>query len=212
MWSELSRVWGEVDALRETPWANVQPKKIRTVLDDVTNRLKELPNRMRQYGAFEHVQKAIKGYLKGNIILIDLKTEAMKERHWKALKTKLNTRWVLSDLTLGQIWESDLVKNDAVYREIITQAQGEAALEGYLKQIREYWQSFQLDLVNYQNKCRLIRGWDDLFAKLTEHSNSISSMKLSPYYKVWHAHSPCKQMRTVAHRVNLFDTRTRCTH
>lgn len=135
VWSELARVWGEVDTLRETPWNNVQPKKIRTVLDDVTNRLKELPNRMRQYSAFEHVQRAIKAYLKGNIILIDLKTEAMKERHWKALKTKLNTRWVLSDLTLGQIWESDLVKNDAIYREIITQAQGEAALEGYLKQV-----------------------------------------------------------------------------
>ncbi len=51
--------------------------------------------------------------------------------------------------------------------------------------VAEYWQTFQLDLVNYQNKCRLIRGWDDLFTKLTEHSSSITSMKLSPYYKVF---------------------------
>jgi len=42
-----------------------------------------------------------------------------------------------------------------------------------------------LDLVNYQNKCRLIRGWDELFAKLAEHSNSLSAMKASPYYKVF---------------------------
>lgn len=50
--------------------------------------------------------------------------------------------------------------------------------------IREVWNSYELDLVNYQNKCRLIRGWDDLFNKVKEHINSVSAMKLSPYYKV----------------------------
>lgn len=54
----------------------------------------------------------------------------------------------------------------------------------YGLQIREVWNSYELDLVNYQNKCRLIRGWDDLFNKVKEHINSVSAMKLSPYYKV----------------------------
>lgn len=53
-----------------------------------------------------------------------------------------------------------------------------------LIQIREVWNTYELDLVNYQNKCRLIRGWDDLFNKVKEHINSVSAMKLSPYYKV----------------------------
>ena len=51
-------------------------------------------------------------------------------------------------------------------------------------QVKEYWQTFSLDLVNYQNKCKLIRGWDDLFTKCREHMNSVAAMKLSPYYKV----------------------------
>ena len=52
-------------------------------------------------------------------------------------------------------------------------------------QVRDVWQSYELELVNYQNKCRIIRGWDDLFTKVKEHINSVSAMKLSPYYKVW---------------------------
>ena len=40
-------------------------------------------------------------------------------------------------------------------------------------------------MVNYQNKCRLIRGWDDLFTKVKEHINSVAAMKLSPYFKVF---------------------------
>lgn len=50
--------------------------------------------------------------------------------------------------------------------------------------MRESWQSYELDLINYQNKCKIIRGWDDLFNKVKEHINSVAAMKLSPYYKV----------------------------
>ena len=51
-------------------------------------------------------------------------------------------------------------------------------------QVREAWMSYELDLINYQNKCKLIRGWDDLFTKVKEHINSVTAMKLSPYFKV----------------------------
>lgn len=51
----------------------------------------------------------------------------------------------------------DLKKNEALIKDVIVQAQGEMALEEYIKQVRENWTSYALDLVNYQNKCRLIR-------------------------------------------------------
>ncbi|KAL0169359.1 hypothetical protein M9458_033955, partial [Cirrhinus mrigala] len=86
---------------------------------------------------------------------------------------------------LGSIWDVDLQKNEMVVKDVLLVAQGEMALEEFLKQIREVWNSYELDLVNYQNKCRLIRGWDDLFNKVKEHINSVSAMKLSPYYKVF---------------------------
>ena len=39
--------------------------------------------------------------------------------------------------------------------------------------------------MNYQNKCRLVKGWDELFAKCGENLNSLAAMKFSPYYKVF---------------------------
>ena len=48
----------------------------------------------------------------------------------------------------------------------------------------EIWRGYELDLISYQNRCRLIRGWDELFTKVKEHINSVMAMKLSPYYKV----------------------------
>lgn len=49
--------------------AQIVPRKIRTSLDGVMEHLKGLPNRLRQYAAFEHVQTTVKNYLKGNALV-----------------------------------------------------------------------------------------------------------------------------------------------
>lgn len=184
VWSELSRIWNQIDELREKPWLSVQPRKLRQQLDTLMTQLKELPARLRQYSSYEYVKKLLQNYTKVNMMIVELKSDALKERHWKQLMRQLRVNWILSELTLGQVWDVDLRKNENVVKDVILVAQGEMALEEFLKQVRESWQSYELDLINYQNKCRLIRGWDDLFNKVKEHINSLAAMKLSPYYKV----------------------------
>ncbi|XP_070608209.1 cytoplasmic dynein 1 heavy chain 1 isoform X1 [Erythrolamprus reginae] len=192
VWSELSKVWEQIDQMKEQPWVSVQPRKLRQSLDGLLNQLKNFPARLRQYASYEYVQRLLKGYMKINMLVIELKSEALKDRHWKQLMKRLHVNWVVSELTLGQIWDVDLQKNELIVKDVLLVAQGEMALEEFLKQIsllylkiREVWNTYELDLVNYQNKCRLIRGWDDLFNKVKEHINSVSAMKLSPYYKVF---------------------------
>ena len=69
------------------------------------------------------------------MLIVELKSEALKERHWKQLMRKLRVNWVLSDLSLGQIWDADLQKNEPAVKDIINVAQGEMALEEFLKQV-----------------------------------------------------------------------------
>ncbi|KAH9632823.1 hypothetical protein HF086_005878 [Spodoptera exigua] len=115
VWSSLSKIWTQIDDIREKPWLSVQPRKLRQQLEAMLNELKELPARLRMYDSYEYVRKLLQSYTK----------------------------------------------------------------------VRESWQSYELDLINYQNKCKIIRGWDDLFNKVKEHINSVAAMKLSPYYKVF---------------------------
>lgn len=185
VWNELSASWKQIEQLKETAWSAIMPRKIRHSLEELQTNLKNLPNRVRTYDSFTHLQNTIKNYLKYNGIIVDLRSEALRERHWKDLRKRLNATWIYNELTLGNIWDSDLQKHENVFKEVITLAQGELALEEFLRQVKEEWQAYQLDLVSYQNKCRLIRGWDDLFTKLGEHTNSLSAMKLSPFFKVF---------------------------
>ncbi|KAL2821627.1 dynein heavy chain, cytoplasmic [Aspergillus granulosus] len=185
VWAALSTIWKSLNDLRDTLWTSVQPRKLRQSIDGLIKMTKEMPSRMRQYAAFEHIQNVLRQLLKVNPLLSDMKSEAVRERHWlkiyKALKP--GQRFSLVSLTLGDVWDLQLVSSETIIRNIIAQAQGEMALEEFLKSVRETWQNYSLDLVNYQNKCRLIRGFDDLFAKCSENLNSLQAMRHSPYYK-----------------------------
>ena len=185
VWNALSLIGNGVDELRESLWTSVQPRKLRHSIEELIQSTKKQPPRMRQYAAFEHMLAKLSQLLKLNTLLTEMKSEAVRERHWnkifKALKP--GKRYSQVSMTLGDIWDLQLAANEAAVRDILVQARGEMALEEFLKQVREKWQNYSLDLVNYQNKCRLIRGWDDLFQMCSENLNSLQAMRHSPYYR-----------------------------
>ena len=185
VWNELARIWEQIDEMKDKPWLSVQPRKLRQQIDGLLTQLKDLPARLRQYASYEYVKKLLISYQKVNMMIVELKSDALKERHWKTLCRQLRVNWILNDLTLGQVWDIDLQRHEGTIKDIILVAQGEMALEEFLKQVKETWNTYELDLINYQNKCRIIRGWDDLFNKLKENINQVAAMKLSPYYKVF---------------------------
>lgn len=184
IWSELSKVTEQIEGLKDQSWQVIQPRKLRQSLDQVREQMKTFPARLRQYASYGHIMDRLKGYIKSNWIVVELKSSTVKERHWKQLIKKLRVNWNLMELVLGDLWDLDLPRHEPIFKEVLLVAQGEMALEQFLNQVKEAWQNYELDLINYQNKCKLIRGWDDLFNKLKEHITSVTQMRLSPYYKV----------------------------
>ena len=185
VWANLTIVWDQLGDLRDQPWNSVQPRKVRQSIDNLVKTTKEMPSRMRQYAAFEHVQKVLRDLLKVNPLLTEMRSDAVRERHWvKIFKSLQPTkRYSAMSMTLGDVWGLKLGPSESIIRDAIAQAQGEMALEEFVRSVREHWQNYTLDLVNYQSKCRLIRGWDELFAKCSDHLNSLQAMRHSPYYK-----------------------------
>jgi dynein heavy chain 1 len=84
-----------------------------------------MPSRMRQYSAFEFVTDRIRSHLKTNSIIAELKSEALRDRHWRQLFKILKSSQGLSSLTLGQVYDLDLKRNEVLIKEVITQAAGE---------------------------------------------------------------------------------------
>ena len=70
-----------------------------------------------------------------NAIITELKSDAVKDRHWKSLMKQLRVRWTLSELTLAHVWDVDVERNEKIIRDVLLVAQGERALEEFLRQV-----------------------------------------------------------------------------
>lgn len=127
VWTALSGIWARLGQLREQLWTGVQPRKVRQELDAIMASTKDMPSRMRQYAAYEYVQETIRLLLKANILIGELKSEALRERHWAKLykALRLPTAYSTTSMTLGQVYELDLKKNEHLIKEVVQQAQGE---------------------------------------------------------------------------------------
>ena len=52
----------------------------------------------------------------------------------------------MTDLALSHLYEAGILKKKKDVTEILLIAQGEMALEEFLRQVREYWQGCQLEV------------------------------------------------------------------
>lgn len=107
VWSELSSLHDAVADLKNTPWSAVQPRKIRESLEVLLSQVKQIPVRYRQYEAFDRLQEDLKTYLAHNHLITELKSETLKDRHWKKILEILNIRKSLPDLSLGDVYGKD---------------------------------------------------------------------------------------------------------
>ena len=87
-----------------------------------------MPNKLRQYEAYDGMFSQLKGLVKINILIVDLRTDALKERHWDKILKLLNLKQFSgrksAQLTLGDIWKAPLKKNEDAIREVLVQCQG----------------------------------------------------------------------------------------
>jgi dynein heavy chain 1 len=178
VWSALAGAHERMAELGETPWGGVTPRKLRRELEALVQDLRGLANRVRQYDAYTYAQDLLKRRLEVVPRLVELRSESLKERHWRVILARLSVATPLVQLSLGHMWDKHL----GDLGDIMSQAQGEMALEEFLREVRDFWAGSELDLIGYQGRVRLVRGWSVVFAKLEEHLGSIGSMKSSPYF------------------------------
>jgi dynein heavy chain 1, cytosolic len=183
VWEAMSIPYKSLEEIKDSLWSTAVMRKIRRGLDDLLASMRSLPNRIRQYDAYVQMHDSAKGYSAGHSFLSELKTDALKERHWKNIFQRLGIRVPFMDLTVGILWDHGVLTRKKDVSEILVVAQGEMALEIFLGDVRDRWMKQELELVLFQNRTRLIKGWDDLFASLDDHIGGLALMKSSPYYR-----------------------------
>lgn len=183
VWTELQEIWDVLTGFNNMLWLSEGSSRIKYDLQALLTKMKGMPNHLRYYAAFEYMQDAVQN----RIIIHDrvsmLNSEALRKRHWDRITALLGVE-SLSNLKVGDLWNSTKIgENKKHIDEIISNAQGELTLEKFLAEMHTFWTTFELTMVPYQNKCRLVKGWDEIFSRAEDNLASLTAMRNSPYFK-----------------------------
>ena len=115
VWTELQKIWTScIQVINETPFSAYVFKKVKDLLETTINAMGGIKDRIRQYDEFTHYKNMLQNYKKLNGTLGELKSDAMKDRHWKDLLKRLHIKASFNELAISHFWAADLVKNPKV--------------------------------------------------------------------------------------------------
>eukprot|EP00917_Polyrhabdina_sp_WS-2016_P007442 GHVP01016658.1.p1 GENE.GHVP01016658.1~~GHVP01016658.1.p1 ORF type:complete len:4656 (-),score=837.71 GHVP01016658.1:4666-18633(-) len=185
VWNEMHKLEKGVHELKRIRWKEVIIKQVKSTLEQNVESIKTIPAKFKQYEAFELTRNNFEKMLKSLPFLSELQSDSVKERHWRKILDEMNIGVSYNDLTLEYIWNAHNETTETAVREILVQAQGEMALEEFLRIVKDLWSEYSLMLVSFKNRTSLVKDWDALFALLDDHLSSLHSMKMSPYAKIF---------------------------
>ena len=184
VWTAITPVREQFAMLRNGYIRDIGIAELRKKLDALLRDLNVLPVKVRSYGCFEMLHAQLTSCLSMQSVIRDVLSEALKERHWKALFATLDIHILsISDLQLGHLWDCNILAHKKKIAEILSLAQGELALEQYIKDVKDYWSNMQLNVIVRDAGVRLVTEWTELFNVLDDHLNSLLSLKQSPYFR-----------------------------
>ena len=91
----------------------------------------------------------------------------------------------ISALTHKQILDI-VLRNEREVRSQLIIALNEKSIEDLVVKIRFFWEKNKVEMIlNHDKQRYMIDEWDNLLNKISEDLNSLTAIKLSPYYEVF---------------------------
>jgi dynein heavy chain len=118
-------------------WANIDINSIEKGSDEFYKRLNRMSKDYEELTAFHKLKEFVAGFKESVPLIKMMKSDAIKERHWKKLmkETGLNIEIDLKTITLQQIFDLQLQNHQDKVEEIINEASQESKIEESLSTV-----------------------------------------------------------------------------
>ena len=115
----------------ETLWANLNIQLLQDGIEGYLKQLRKLPKDVRQMAVGRALEEKMKEFRDSLPLFVDLKHEALRERHWKELMAKTGQKFDMNPetFTLANIFAMELHRYQETISEIVTCASKEMGIE-----------------------------------------------------------------------------------
>ncbi|XP_055461995.1 dynein axonemal heavy chain 10 [Psammomys obesus] len=203
MYPELIKVQKEMSGLRmiynlyeglkaakeewsQTLWINLNVQYLQDGIEGFLRGLRKLPRQVRSLTVAFHLETKMKAFKDSLPLLLDLKHEALRERHWKELMEKTGVFFEMTEtFTLENMFAMELHKHTEVLNVIVTAAIKEVAIEKAVKEILDTWENMKFTVVKYykgtQERGYILGSVDDVIQCLDDNTVNLQSISGSRF-------------------------------
>ncbi|XP_028911199.1 dynein heavy chain 10, axonemal isoform X3 [Ornithorhynchus anatinus] len=204
MYPELMNVQKEMNGLRliyeiykaqkvakdewsQTLWVNLNVQFLQEGIDGFLRALRKLPKHVRSLSVAYCLDAKMKAFKDSIPLLLDLKNEALRDRHWKELMDKTGTYFEMTTetFTLENMFAMELHKYTDVINEIVLSAVKEISIEKGVKDILDTWENMKFTVVKYfkgtQERGYILGSVDDIIQALDDNAVNLQSMSGSRF-------------------------------
>ena len=171
------------DNMASMMWNEIDMSSLQNGAEDFEKRAKKFPKELKDIYTFKMVENKLQNFKEALPLIISLKNDAMKPRHWLKLMevTKVTFDVSLKSLTLNNIFAMELYRFTALIEEIINEASQEAKIENELNKIDAAWRNYSLGFIKYkkdgQDRGAILRPADEI--KLELDDNMLNLMTIA---------------------------------
>ncbi|KAJ8924399.1 hypothetical protein NQ315_007195, partial [Exocentrus adspersus] len=174
-------VWGK------TLWANLNPQALVDGIDGFLKEYRKLPKEIKSIPVGLTLELKMKQFRNVVPLMVALKNEALRERHWKQLMVKTGREFDMSPdrFTLDNMFAMELHRYQDIAEEIINNAIKELSIEKGVKEIAEVWANISFIVHKHvkgnEDRGFIIGATDEIMQVLEDNSMNLQSMAGSQF-------------------------------
>ncbi|KAF2892470.1 hypothetical protein ILUMI_13689 [Ignelater luminosus] len=174
-------VWGR------TLWSNLNPQALVDGIENFMKDFRKLPKNTRQYPVGQMLDLKMKQFKNVVPLMVALKNEALRERHWRELMTKTGQFFDMSPerFTLDNMFAMELHRYQDIAEEIINNAIKELSIEKGVRDIVEIWNVMAFTLHKHmkgtEDRGFILGDTAEIMQVLEDNSMNLQSMAGSQF-------------------------------
>lgn len=162
---------------------DLQPEEMDEAAGRFMKRLTKLGRDIKNWGTWTALKKRVELLRAAMPLINDLKSPAMRPRHWAQLMDEIGTEFDPNSdgFTLDRVMQLGLDQYADSISALATSASKELSIEQALDNITQAWEELAFEVVPYRKDYFLLKVSEDLFSMLEDNQVALGSMKASRF-------------------------------
>ena len=171
----------------ETLWKDLNVQLLTEGIEGYIKSLRKLGREVKSMPVARQLEEKMKEFRDSLPLFMDLKHEALRDRHWTELMEKTGQKFDMNPdtFTLSSIFAMELHHFQETIVEIVTSATKELSIEKGVKEVEETWQNLKFVVQPYMkgtsNRGYILGAVDEVIQILDDNAMNLQSMSASRF-------------------------------